>query len=199
MLLIHSAGRAALATLATLALTALPAHATTAWQETAQGDLSNNSAAPTFVGMAAGANTVGGLTGVPGSGVAGIDRDYFSFSVPTGQQLSAILVNPATYVSGSVSFIGIERGTQVTAGGSRLLGYSHYGPETVGTNLLPQMLAAGTSVLGSGSYSVWLQETGGTVEYSFDFLLTPVPEPATGLMLGAGLLALGRRLSARRR
>lgn len=196
MLLIHSLGRVALAT---LMLATLPAHATSAWDETRDGDLSNTSSAPTFVSMSAGANTVAGITGVPGSGVAGIDRDYFRFSVPTGLELSAIVVNPDTFVSGSVSFIGIQRGTQVSDGGSGLLGHSHYGPDTIGTNILPQMLAAGVNVLGSGSYSVWVQETGGNVDYSFDFMLTAVPEPATGLMLGAGLLALARRCAAARR
>ena len=73
----------------------------------------------------------------------------------------------------------------------------HYGTDLIGSNLLTSLTTSGS--LPSGIYSVWVQETGGPVEYGFDFELTPVPLPAAAPLLLSGLLgmaALRRRRSA---
>lgn len=169
------------------------------WDEANNGDLSNDGLNPTTVGVSLGSNIVNGSTGNPGTGV---DRDYFRFTIPVGAALTSITIQPNTTVSGSSSFIGLQAGPQLTVtpsgvGVENLIGFSHYGNADVGVNLLPLLAASFISGLPSGTYSLWLQETGGPVDYGIDFGVTAVPLPAAAWLLMPGLLGLWTR--ARRR
>lgn len=169
------------------------------WDEANNGDLSNDGLNPTTVGVSLGSNIVNGSTGNPGTGV---DRDYFRFTIPVGAALTSITIQPNTTVSGSSSFIGLQAGPQLTVtpsgvGVENLIGFSHYGNADVGVNLLPLLAASFISGLPSGTYSLWLQETGGPVDYGIDFGVTAVPLPAAAWLLMPGLLGLWAR--ARRR
>jgi hypothetical protein len=145
------------------------------WDESVRGDLSNDGLAPTAITLSTGANRVAGVTGNPGTGV---DRDYFSFVVPAGSQLTGIKLLPATSISGGSSFMAIQAGPQVTVtpsggGAAALLGFMHYGNDMIGSNLLPT-LVFGSTGLASGSYAMWIQETGGPVNYELELSLTPL-------------------------
>lgn len=176
-----------------------PGLAAVVWDEANNGDLSNDGLNPTTVGASLGSNIVNGSTGNPGTGV---DRDYFRFTIPVGAALTSITIQPNTTVSGSSSFIGLQAGPQLTVtpagvGVENLIGFSHYGNADVGVNLLPLLAASFISGLPSGTYSLWLQETGGPVDYGIDFGVTAVPLPAAAWLLMPGLLGLWAR--ARRR
>ena len=171
------------------------------YNEAVNGDLSNLGTATTFVGVAAGSNTVLGSTGNPGTGV---DRDYFSITVPTGFRLESLTVLAGTSTLGNLSFLGIQTGPQVTVlptSGSPagLLGWAHYSTSDIGSNILPQIgIGPGASgfsgFLGAGTYSFWVQDTGtGTSNYGFALVLGAVPEPAPALLLLAGGLLLAWR------
>ncbi len=158
-----------------------PAAAATVWDEALNGDLSNNGLSPTPVAMASGHNVVLGTTGNQG---AGVDRDYFTFTVPAGNALTSLTLLPNTSVSGAVSFIAIQPGPQLTVtptggGVEKLIALGHYGNDQIGTDLLPS-IAVGTypGSLAAGTYSVWVQDTGGIATYGFDFVLTPLPAAA---------------------
>ena len=86
------------------------AHGDTVYNESVSGDLSNNGLAPTVLTVSQGSNDVYGTTGKSAAGV--IDRDYFTFTVPEGMELTAITVLPGTTTLGpdGESFIGIESG-----------------------------------------------------------------------------------------
>jgi hypothetical protein len=190
------------ASLAATLLLALagPASAATVWDEALQGDFSGDGLHPTPLTVAPGSNLVRGTTGNAGQG---IDRDYFSFVVPEGAVLSALMLLSNSTVSGGSSFIGLQAGPQLTVlpsggGAEALIGYAHYGNDLVGTDLLP--VISFTGALPAGAYAVWVQELGGPVEYGSDFQISAVPEPASALLALAGLLATaGRVRSARRR
>lgn len=187
-----------LAALAVAACLSPAAWAATVYDEGVSGDLSGNGLSPSFVAMAAGSNVVMGTTGRDAGGV--VDRDYFSFTVPVGMQLTAITPMATTGVVGTAAFIALQSGAQVTApvGGPAtvLLGWHHYVVADVGNNILPTMGAGAgaigfTGPLGAGTYAVWIQETGaGTVPYVMDFTLSPVPEPGSTSMLLGGLFGL---------
>lgn len=187
--------------LASAFLYAATAHGDTIYNESVSGDLSNNGLAPTVLSVSLGLNDVFGTTGKSGSGV--VDRDYFTFTVPQGMELTAITVLPGTESLGPLgeSFIGIESGPQVTVStaatdATGLLGWDHYGAGDIGVNILPLM---GTSGLGStgfigslpsGTYSFWVQEASvGTVPYGLEFTVA-TPEPSTWTMLFTGLTLL---------
>ena len=185
------------------------AHAGTAWNEAVSGDLSGNGLAPTALTVAAGSNTVVGTVGDAGFGV---DRDYFKITVPPGAKLASIVMLGNTFVSGSASFMGIQPGPQVTvspttgAGASALLGFTHYTNDEVGTDILPLIAPPATypGGLPSGTYTIWIQDTGGTVDYGFDFVIAPVngaadaPLPLwTYGVLGSILIWLTWRQTAR--
>ncbi len=172
------------------------AQAATVWDESVSGDLSSNGLAPTPLSFSFGPNTILGTTGDSGQGT---DRDYFTFSIGANQSLTAITVLGNTAVSGGFSFMGIQSGPQLTvppsgAGGTNILiGYAHYADSDIGTSILP-IITPGN--LGSGTYSVWVQDTNGPASYGFDFVISAVPEPGAPTLLLVGALALA---AARRR
>lgn len=144
-------------------------HAVT-WNEATAGDLSNNGLAPTVLPVALGSNQVLGSVGNSGQG---IDRDYFTFTVPPGATLKSLRLLSNTSISGGSSFLALQAGPQVTVttsggGVENLLGFTHYGNDQIGTDLLPLVVFSFNGSLPSGTYSVWVQETGGRVDYGLD-------------------------------
>lgn len=175
-------------------------------------DLSNDWTNPTFLSFTTGSNVVMGSTGAT-------DRDYFSFNVPAGNRILGINVLAGTMGGGTgVGFLAIGSGTSflnpttsnATLAAS-LLGYTLYGASDVGANILPRLAVSNTSTppaqgftsLGSGNFSIWIQEGAqGTFPYAFDIVLA-TPEPAALPLACAGLgtillLAMRRRQSSRR-
>jgi len=178
-------------------------YAASVYNEAVSGDLSNSGLTPTALSFSSGSNQVSGTTGNSN----GFDRDYFTFTVPSGNQLTSIIESAGTSVGGIVSFIGIQAGPQVTVpptatDATGLLGWTHYGGVSANTDILPDMSVAQqgssgfTRPLGPGVYSIWIQDfNAGSFSYSFNFTLAPaaaVPEPQTyATTLGAmGLLVL---------
>lgn len=179
------------------------------WNEAVNGDLANSGLTPTVVRLGSGSNTIFGVTGNPGSGAAGTDRDYFTVTVPVGLQLSALSVLPGT-VAGGLSFIGLQAGTQVTlpanaASAAGLLGWLHYSTADAGSDILARMSISAngssgfTAPLGAGDYAFWIQDFNrGAFNYGFDLQLVAIPEPACAALALAGLCALTARLRQRR-
>ncbi|MFL6465665.1 MAG: PEP-CTERM sorting domain-containing protein [Bryobacteraceae bacterium] len=181
----------------------LSLQAATVYNEAVQGDFSNSGLSPTQVTVATGSNQIIGTTGNSGSGT---DRDYFTITVPTGLQMTALMEVAGTTVGGAVSFIGLQAGNQVTLPtntqtANGLLGWSHYGGATTDTDLfavmsVPSNGSSGfTAPLNAGNYSFWIQDfNAGSFSYTFNLVLapaaSPVPEPKSYAMMLAGFVAL---------
>jgi hypothetical protein len=190
------------------------ARAAVIWDEAVNGPFGDFDHQTQLGPFAAGDNEIRGTVGQTSPGV--FDRDYFSFSVPAGLGLTAINVIDATSAGPlGISFIGIGAGTAITVGpvptppdASFLLGWRHYSPDDIGTDILgeigapmPSMGAAGFTppLLGPADYAVWIQETAlcTTCTYDFDFVLAAIPEPASGAMVLTGLALLAGLLCHR--
>jgi hypothetical protein len=178
-------------------------HAGTVYNEAVGGDFSNSGLSPTTVTVAVGSNQIFGTTGRDANGM---DRDYFTITVPVGLQVTSLMELAGTSVGGSVSFIGMQAGSQVTvptnaADATGLLGWNHYGGASQDTDLLAGMSipAQGSSgftrPLSAGNYSFWIQDFNtGRFSYGFDLVLAPAasaaPEPQSYAMMLAGFVAL---------
>lgn len=190
-----------------------PASAASTYSENVSGDLSNNGLSPTAISLAFGNNMIEGNTGRDSAGA--IDRDYFTFTLASGQALDAIELLTGTTTLG-FSFIGVQSGNQLTLPPSTpdatgLLGWYHYSSADVGSNILDNIgvPAAGSTgfngPLGPGTYTFWVQEAspGSPVRYRFNFLVGnfvgEVPEPSTWAMLLLGFGAVGYAMRRRRR
>src|SRR5688572_20323088 len=79
-----------------LAATLRDSSAIVIYDELATGDLSNDGLVPTTLPISAGVNEVRGSTGRVGA----VDRDYFTFTIPSGHELVAIVVLPDTTTEG---------------------------------------------------------------------------------------------------
>jgi hypothetical protein len=181
-------------------------HADTIYSESINGDLSNDGLNPTGILVGAGSNIISGTTGGSTAGF----RDYFTIFVPSNLQLVSLIEMAGTQ-AGTLGFLGLQSGTQVTlptnvVTAAGLLGWVHYAPTSSDINVLPTMAIPANSSsgftipLGSGNYAFWLQDsTPGTFEYSFNVVLAPVPEISSAALaiLGLPALALLLRRSTR--
>ena len=186
-----------------MSIMAPSAGATIIYDESTSGDLSNSGLSPTILTVSTGSNEIFGSTG---RNANGLDRDYLTFTVPSGFELAGIIPLPGTASGGLVSFIGLQAGAQVTVSPSAsdatgLLGWWHYSATDINTNILaemsiPAMNSSGFSVpLGPGAYSLWIQDFNtGTFNYGFDLNIVAAaaaPEPTSYLLTAIGMLLIG--------
>jgi len=186
-----------------ISIMAPSAGATTIYDESASGDLSNSGLSPTTLTVSSGLNEIFGSTG---RNANGLDRDYLTFTVPGGFELAGIIPLPGTASGGLVSFIGLQAGAEVTVSPSAsdatgLLGWWHYSAADINTNILvemgvPAMDSSGFSIpLGPGAYSLWIQDFNtGTFNYGFDLNLVraaATPEPSSYVLTAIGMLIIG--------
>ena len=181
----------------------LPSFATaqTLWAELTQGDLSDDRFNPTPLVVVPGDNFLFGVI-EGGDGEGNLDRDYFRMTIPSGFQLSQlVLENYASVDFGS--FIGIQPGPIFpddpdTVRPGDLLGWTIFGPPQVNLDLLPLIGLNGrtfTPPLPAGTYSFWVQQTDDFTEWTGNFVVTEVPEPMSGACLALFALVLCPRRS----
>jgi hypothetical protein len=180
------------------------------WNEGINGDLSDDGDFPTLVGiLAPGSNVFSGTMGSLG-GIGPLDADIWNFSVDAGYYLTGINLIAYSATSGSfsdASFMAIANGGTINLNdpsnhlSNALWGYGQDGFGNTYTDLLG-LLDAGPEFggigfdgpLSPGNYTFWIQEGDDQINYTIDFVTSPVPEPGSALLLGiAGLWALRRR------
>ena len=166
------------------------AHADLVWDESADGDLSSVATSPTAISVASGSNVVSGRVQASGD-----TRDYFTFNIPSGLQLTGIFLLDYTDVvsggNGDRGFIHIDDGTSsVVPSASTIasvLGGSHLDraiyPNSTDNLLValsgaPQGGSGFTVPLGPGDYTMNVQQTGAELTaYSLDLVLEATPPP----------------------
>ncbi|MEM9662713.1 MAG: hypothetical protein AAF937_10440 [Planctomycetota bacterium] len=178
------------------ALAVSPTLAQFSYDELADGDITGDRFAPLELPAADGVNTLSG-TVVDG------DIDYFRFTVPAGSELVAI--NLADYQSPDfAAFLGVQQGSTFTVDPDNptpddLLGFVLYGPPAVGTDVLPAIGSAFGAIgfsgfVPAGDYVFWNQQTGPDLtSFTFDFVIRPIPAPASAALFGVGGLLASRR------
>ncbi|TBN05472.1 hypothetical protein EYD45_04130 [Hyunsoonleella flava] len=141
------------------------------YNETLGGDLSNVFDAPTNLAFVVGNNTVN-------ASQSSSDVDYFTFTVPSESELIEITLDDYQSTD-DAAFIGIVAGSAFSndassTGASDLLGGTLYGVSNRGNDILASMGTLGgaqgfTGALGSGNYTIWLNQTGASSEAFFNF------------------------------
>ena len=177
-----------------------PLHAAN-WTESLDGDLSNNSAAPTALTFAPGVNLVTGRMGKPDS--RPLDPDFFTFTLAPGWSLTSIEVLSISLFDNS--FYAIAAGTSINTSNpathlsnTLISGAGEYLDDLALPNA-PYFGGTGlTAPLGAGTYTVWFQEA--AIERDYQMAYTVVPEPGTtcSLLGGAATLLHLRRRRDRR-
>lgn len=144
------------------------------YNENLSGDLSSTNTSPDVLAFVGGQNTV---TATQSSS----DTDYFTFTVPSGYELSQIVVED--YQSpDAAGFIGIVNGSTfptdaINTNASDLLGGLVYGVANRGNDILANIGTLNgaqgfTGALPSGNYTVWLNQTGIASETTLNFRIT---------------------------
>ena len=174
----------------------------TTWDESVNGDLSSDPAAPTAVVFSTDTNRVTGT-------VRNADdvRDYWTFTIAPGQLLTAVILDNYQDVNsgdaGNRGFHSINAGPTSFIPGTdpndSFLGGDHLDATSIGTNLLLDLESGGlagtgfTIPLGPGTYSYLVQQTGPEhTAYTLDFVVIPEPTPAILFTAAGGLLVLRR-------
>jgi D-alanyl-D-alanine carboxypeptidase len=151
------------------------------YNEAINGDISGDPNRPLALELTAGDNILRATS-------AAGDLEYVTVTVPAGFQLDSIELT--SYASeDAIAFAAVQRGSVFTepptgTNVGNLLGYSHFGVADLTADILDN-LASGEGAIGftvplpSGDYTFWLQQTGESSTYTFDFNVSAVEEPPT--------------------
>lgn len=181
------------------------------WDESIDGDLSNDGDSPTLVVLTEGHNLFEGTMGRL-NGVGPLDADVWTFTIAAGYYLTGInllaydgpVLGPG--VPPMMSFMALAPGDSIsmydTMGhlSNELWTEELDGFGNTYTDLLA-ILDAGPyyggigfdGPLGPGTYTFWIQEGEAQIGYTIDMVVTAVPEPGSMGLVGLAGLALLRR------
>lgn len=157
------------------------------YDEILDGDISDNYLAPLLLTPGTGSSVLKG-TVVDG------DRDLFTLVIASGLRLDSLRL--LSYVTDSenpenLSYMMSQPGTTLSSPPSSdfvdSVGYVGFGKWAEGRNILGTITAGPpydyVSTLGPGSYAFWINETGPTSGYQFQFNVSAIPEPSATLCL----------------
>jgi hypothetical protein len=173
-----------------------------AYDEAVDGDLSGMAASPTPVTFVLGTNVVAGRVT---SSVPADTRDYLTFTIPAGRQLTALRL--VSWGGGNTGFHAINAGATSfepsTATDNNFLGGDHILPNAAPAEVLVELLdgdTAGvgtTAPLGPGAYSYVIQQTGPQLsDYRLEFVVSAAPAAAVPASDHKSLIALTLTLLA---
>lgn len=150
------------------------------YDETVEGDISDDRLAPTVLVLGNGSATV---AAEQQGNAFGRDLDYLTIVVPSGIRLSGAFLDGFVAEPGNLAFIGVQEGATFTTdenstGAADLLGGIVYGAGEVGTDILPTIgqlpgSTGFTAPLGAGSYTLWFNQTGPASEAILRFETEP--------------------------
>jgi hypothetical protein len=171
------------------------------YNETIDGDLSNDQFNPTLLALDLGTNTIAGTT-TNDNGVTPLDRDFFVVQVGAGQTLVSLTLDEIiTDPVFNTFFMAVDDqvGFDSLINPNGFLGFNIFGLERLNENVLDILEGEDGPVgpLGPGTYTFWYQETGSPTQYAFTATLVPEPGSAIALLLGAGGLLTRRRRAIR--
>ena len=159
------------------------------FDESTNGDLSDDRFTPTLLPVVPGSNQLFGTVG-------DADDDYFSFVLAPGQELTDIIVLEYSSTT-NTTFLGINFGPIYDPeGNTQTLGFTAIGTDDIGFDVLQDLAASNgnfSGPLGPGTYSFWLDEATGPESYGLEFRVSGVPEPASSVVLGLMLIGMAKR------
>ena len=168
------------------------------YDESIDGDLSNDPNAPSVLTAIQGTNLVSGSMGNSNNVTTG-DRDFLSFNVAPGDKLVSLFL--LSFSPNNTGFHAISAGTtSVIPSGpgagdvSTYLGSNHLDFISTTTNLLPilgtALAGSGfTGPLGPGTYSYVVQQTSNiSQDYTLNFVI--IPEPTSLVLCLTSILAI---------
>jgi len=176
-------------------------------------DLSDDGNAPTALTFGAGDNIIEGSMGWNGST---LDADIWTFTIAAGYEVSEIKLvtysstNPPTAPNGHWMALAAGNTIDETQSVNHLSNGLWREELDINNNTYTDLLAilqAGpefgglgfTGNLQAGTYTFWVQDTSSFVDqYCIDFVVTPVPEPGSALLLGAASFVCLRRRRPRK-
>ena len=166
--------------------------ATTPYDESVDGDLSDDPSAPTLLEFAIGDNLVTATTHN-----STVGPDYFTVNIAAGTQLDAAVLT--AYSGPTRLFWGVAAATSLPATPvfGDLIGGGLIDGDQIGVDILDSSDSAGLpalALLGAGDYLFWFNETAGTGNtYTLNFQVSAVPLPPALLLLLPALSVLRLR------
>ncbi|MCH1504673.1 MAG: PEP-CTERM sorting domain-containing protein [Verrucomicrobiales bacterium] len=163
------------------------------WNESTDGDLSDNPAAPTTLTLITGENSiVGSISGPIVSNVSGYDEA--SFTVPQNTQVFSVTLESYGPDTTNMSLFNLYEGA-VGADLGNLLASATLEVAHVGLNLVeaPTALMPLAEPLGPGVYTIDIREGGAAQDYEISVHVIPEPSVPLLVILGSFLLVTRRR------